>query len=510
MTLDGTTETDDQKSAKPLVYELADDSDGDSDDEGEGNRALLGSLREERVLVGHTSRWAQVKSLVIETSPTLLITTLGLLFTGEILTNVSHWKAMSRVDELIMIIPVVLNLKGNLEMNLSARLGTAANMGELDEPSRRKSIILGNLTLLQVQATVVSFVAACVAFLLGRIIPRPAGEEAVSAVLSGNITSSIVARTVGARTPRPIFPGGSPTSGLSEFAMVASAAMTSTCLSGCVLGSFMCTLVVLCRRFGLDPDNIAPPVAACLGDLVTLTILGVVSALHLLIIDTVIPLIIIIFLVAAAVGWTVLTRRNEHVQHLLTEGWMPLFIAMIISSGTGLVLDTFVGQYTGYALVAVVVTGLSGNVGSVFISRLSTALHAATFTLPTVLSDLPTLDQADEKSPHPSQRMVMITLLLVSLPVNIAFLATVFAFGWLRLSFLFIVLQVIFFCITTVISLFLAQVTTNLLWKRDLDPDMYALPLNSALVDLVGQLLLVCCYEIAALLGSHVRSHAES
>ena len=58
---------------------------------------------------------------------------------------------MSQVDELIMIIPVVLNLKGNLEMNLSARLGTAANMGELDKPSLRRRIILGNLSLLQVQ-----------------------------------------------------------------------------------------------------------------------------------------------------------------------------------------------------------------------------------------------------------------------------------------------------------------------------------------------------------------------
>ena len=41
--------------------------------------------------------------------------------------------------------PVVLHLKGNLEMNLSARLGTAANIGELDDPSVRRSMIIGNL-----------------------------------------------------------------------------------------------------------------------------------------------------------------------------------------------------------------------------------------------------------------------------------------------------------------------------------------------------------------------------
>ena len=40
---------------------------------------------------------------------------------------------MRRIDELIIIIPVILNLKGNLEMNLSARLGTAANTGLLDD-----------------------------------------------------------------------------------------------------------------------------------------------------------------------------------------------------------------------------------------------------------------------------------------------------------------------------------------------------------------------------------------
>jgi len=83
-----------------------------------------------------------------------------------------RWRAMREVDQLIMIIPVVLNLKGNLEMNLSARLGTAANVGELDDPVVRRKMIFGNLTLLQVQATVVSFVAACVSFLLGFVVPR--------------------------------------------------------------------------------------------------------------------------------------------------------------------------------------------------------------------------------------------------------------------------------------------------------------------------------------------------
>ena len=54
------------------------------------------------------------------------------------------------------------------------------------------------------------------------------------------------------------------------------------------------------------------------------------------------------------------------------------------------------------------------------------------------------------------------------------------------------------------ISLAVAYLTTTFLWKWHLDPDMYALPCQSALTDLVGQLLLVACYEVASLLGVKV------
>ncbi|EMD34326.1 hypothetical protein CERSUDRAFT_55373 [Gelatoporia subvermispora B] len=495
----------------PYMLEHSDSEDDESGDEGGGSQALLGTGQRtrgrERSPPQKASVWAQVKSTVIETAPTLLLTTSGLLFTGEILNKVSHWKAMSRIDELIMIIPVVLNLKGNLEMNLSARLGTAANIGQLDKPSTRREIILGNLTLLQVQATVVSFVAACVAFLLGRVIPRPPGEEVEYNTIA-NATTSLAVRMAEpytsslyyARVPRPIFPAGDKSSGIAEFIMVASAAMTSTCLSSIVLGSFMCLLIIGCRRFGLDPDNIAPPVAACLGDLVTLTILGLVSSLHLMIIDTPGPLIIVIALIAAAVGWTIITRRNPHVSHLLSEGWAPLLLAMAISSGTGLVLDTFVSKYSGYALLAIVVTGLPGGIGSIFVSRLSTSLHAAALSM----TSLPSADNIHPAHTQPNPRLVMITLLLVAIPIEITFLAVVYALDWLRLSIIFFVVQVLFFWLDVAFALYLAHLTTNFLWKRDLDPDMYALPFHSAFMDLVGQLLLVACYEIASALGAHV------
>jgi solute carrier family 41 len=136
---------------------------------------------------------------------------------------------MSRVDELIMIIPVVLNLKGNLEMNLSARLSTATNMGELDRPKARRQIILGNLTLLQVQATVVSFVAALVAFGLGRIMPSPAPRDPQDQVEGIFTRRTFTGRPLTqARRPRPSPLPKSDPGGLTESVILLSPVLLLT------------------------------------------------------------------------------------------------------------------------------------------------------------------------------------------------------------------------------------------------------------------------------------------
>lgn len=95
-------------------------------------------------------------------------------------------------------------------MNLSARLGTAANLGQLDKPDTRRSIILGNLTLLQVQATVVSFVAAVVAFGLSRVLPRPAEGGHVDMSNDPATSTLFTIRALQTRRPRPNMPLGSP------------------------------------------------------------------------------------------------------------------------------------------------------------------------------------------------------------------------------------------------------------------------------------------------------------
>lgn len=192
---------------------------------------------------------------------------------------------------------------------------------------------------------------------------------------------------------------------------------------------------------------------------------------------------------------------------LVKEGWSPLFGAMVISCGTGMVLDLFVTRYEGFALLAVVISGLPGSVGCIFVSRLSTALHTAALSLQAPIA---TSASAGEKTKQPTPRLVMITLLLVTLPVELIFLAALRVLGWLHLPFLFVAFSMVFFCVCVSMSLVLAQILTNYLWSKGFDPDMYALPIHSAVMDLVGQLLLVICFEIVSRLGAHVRTKTLS
>ncbi|KAF8437557.1 hypothetical protein L210DRAFT_3405455 [Boletus edulis BED1] len=461
------------------------DDDADESDHGDdGSTALLGTETRTRGIerLDVASGWTQVRSIVLETTPTLLLTTTSLLFTGELLDHVSHWKAMRTIGELIMIVPVIMNLKGNLEMNLSARLGTAANMGELDDPKRRRKTILGNLALLQVQGIVVACVAAILVVFLSFIVPNP------SSPASSVGLNNTMHLTLRATRPLPINKG-LPKSGLIEFVMVAASSMLSACMASIILGSFMCFLVVLCRHYGRDPDNIAPPVASFLGDLVTLSLLAGVSSFLINWVNTLLPLIIAILVICSAAACGVVVRRNDVVRDLIWQGWTPLFGAMVISSGTGIVLDMFASRYPGFPLLAVVISGLPGSVGSIFISRLSTSLHAAASHF------------SHYRDTGPSSWPVMVTLFLVTVPIEVLFLVILHFFGWIHLPIVFAISSLVFFCCTAWLSLIVARSLTHYLWSKGLDPDMYALPIHSALVDLIGQLLLVLCFVLVTFLG---------
>ncbi|KAF9193434.1 hypothetical protein BGZ51_003238 [Haplosporangium sp. Z 767] len=319
------------------------------------------------------------------------------------------------ISELIILIPILLNLKGNLEMNLASRLSTASNMGILDTAISRNAFIKGNLALLQLQSLAVGSVAGLFSFGLG-IAVHPINNN------------------------------------LNEIALMISASMLCAAISSFVLGGFMCGLVLVCRRYKINPDNIACPLASSFGDLVTLVILtGCAIILQKF-------MIFLIALLGLIPAWIIYVRRNKFVSEVVKEGWGPVFAAMVISSTAGLTLERYINDYPGLALISSVLTGLVGNIGSIYASRISTSLHA---------------------NIKENYRGTEMALFLVHIPIQIIFIVVIGAMGLGHIQWSVSVVvgyAAVALCMV-VVSLWMAKWITHLFWKWGYDPDNYALPI---------------------------------
>ncbi|KAI7815999.1 hypothetical protein BC939DRAFT_67861 [Gamsiella multidivaricata] len=320
-------------------------------------------------------------------------------------------------------------------MNLASRLSTAANMGLLDQRVSRNAFIKGNLALLQLQSLAVGSVAGLFSFGLGMIVH-------------------------------------STTNNFSEIALMITASMVCAAMSSFVLGGFMCGLVLVCRQYKINPDNIACPLASSFGDLVTLVILAGCSVVLQKFIDTALPAIMLAILLALIPAWIVYVRRNKYVAEVAKEGWSPVFAAMVIASTAGLTLEQYIDDYPGMALVSPVLNGLTGNIGSIYASRISTSLHV---------------------NIKENYRETEKTLFLVHIPIQILFLVIIGVLGlghmhWsgaLVLGYSIVALSLV------VISLAMARWITHLFWRWGYDPDNYALPILTSLIDVIGTVFLV-------------------
>ncbi|KAG0051559.1 hypothetical protein BGZ83_003568 [Gryganskiella cystojenkinii] len=375
------------------------------------------------------------QGLWVQASTTLVIAVSGLICAGWLLDEVQHWPVFINISELIILIPILLNLKGNLEMNLASRLSTASNMGLLDTPVTRNAFIKGNLALLQLQSLTVGSVAGLFAFALGMVV-HPT------------------------------------TNNLEEIALMISSSMLCASVSSFVLGSFMCGLVLICRHFRVNPDNIACPLASSFGDLVTLLILSGIAVFLEDYIKTPLCLILLLVLLAMIPGWIYYVHSNKFVSEVVKEGWGPVFAAMVIASTAGLTLERYINQYPGMAMISPVLNGLTGNIGSIYASRISTALHA---------------------NVKENYRLTEKTLFLVHIPIEVLFLGVI---GILKLGDVQwsagVVIGYTFVALTlVVIALALAKWITKVFWRWGYDPDNYALPILTSLIDVLGTALLV-------------------
>jgi len=205
-------------------------------------------------------------------------------------------------------------------------------------------------------------------------------------------------------------------------------------------------------------DNVTPPIASCLGDLLTLFILALLGSLLVGTMDSPIPLVAVIMMTVAAAWFTQRVMQNQWVKKVAKGGWVPLVChsivspwtraeevvakigAMLISSGTGMVLDRGVSKYRGFALLAISMTGkstslaplsrlmrrsgLTGSIGAIHANRLSTTLHTNLHP--------PTSSSRTHLGLSALQRAA--TLFLIAFPCQGCFIAFVSWARWIDIS----------------------------------------------------------------------------
>ena len=63
-------------------------------------------------------------SITVEVFLPFLVAGFGMVAAGVVLDIVQHWPVFNDLDQLFILVPALLGLKGNLEMTLASRLST--------------------------------------------------------------------------------------------------------------------------------------------------------------------------------------------------------------------------------------------------------------------------------------------------------------------------------------------------------------------------------------------------
>jgi len=169
-----------------------------------------------------------IRAILIQGMSVLLLCTIIELGAGFALERMEE-HIIELIPGLIVMVPPLLDLRGNINGALASRLGTALHTGVIEPRLALTAELKANI----VSSLILSFIASATIGLLSYAICILTGAETIG-VLS-----------------------------LVTIALIAGFT------SGLILATFTVFVAVISYVKGLDPDNITSPVMATIGDFVT-------------------------------------------------------------------------------------------------------------------------------------------------------------------------------------------------------------------------------------------------
>jgi len=175
------------------------------------------------------------KEMAKQSLPLLILCGIGAIAAGSILSlmnsPVESQNLFLKIPGLLIVIPAIIAMRGNISTALGSRLGSAYHLGIIDADNlfnnELKQNILGSLILSFIMSFLIGVLSYIISFFMG--------------------ISSL---------PNPI--------------IIISIVVLSGVLSGLILSFLTVGIIFLVFKRGYDPDNITGPALATFGDIITI------------------------------------------------------------------------------------------------------------------------------------------------------------------------------------------------------------------------------------------------
>ena len=167
----------------------------------------------------------KVSTVLRQSLPLLILCGIGEVFAGTLFGHSTD--ALDMLPGLIVLIPALIGLRGNINTTLGSRLGSAAHMGLISSKNFLNDEMKENVKASLVLSVVMSLVAGLLAY------------------------------------------GTTMAMGKSSLKIIAIAVIAGS-LAGVILAFITIAIILYAFRRGLDPDNVTGPSLSTFGDLITL------------------------------------------------------------------------------------------------------------------------------------------------------------------------------------------------------------------------------------------------